>query len=57
MKKQSSHAAAAEQRSNMWLAKQGVPKNIKNKKYINRNCFKKGSGWKGGKKKQKTNNK
>ena len=53
---QSSHSAAAEQWVNMWLAKQGVPKNIKDKKYINKNCFKKGSGWKGGKKNKKTNN-
>ena len=50
---QSSHSAAAEQWVNMWLAKQGVPKNIKDKKYINKNCFKKGSGWKGGKKTKK----
>ena len=34
---------------NMWLPKQGVPKNNKNKIYINKTCFKKGSGWKGGK--------
>ena len=48
-KLQSSHSAAAEQWSNMWLAKQGVPKNTINKTYINKNCLKKGSGWKGGK--------